>query len=138
MNNLLNSDAKHLYELRRVGIVTFFKIMKLWKVSECEQWKLLFCPSDELFHEWRNGEGLSAISQELLIRLSLVVGIYKDLQIVFWSSTARADSWISTPDSTPLFAGLSPIQFMLNRDNEQIKKIRDHLQKMVLERYKNF
>lgn len=138
MNKLLKSDAEHLDELRRVGIVTFFRIMNLWNVSECEQWKLLFCPSDKLFREWCIGEGLSGINQRLFIRLSLVVGIYKDLQIFFWSSTARADSWISTPDSTPLFAGLSPIQFMLTRDNEQIKKIRDHLQKMALERYKNF
>ncbi|MFC0349859.1 hypothetical protein [Undibacterium danionis] len=138
MDNLLNSDAKHLYELKRVGIATFFRIMKLWKVSECKQRKLLFCPPVEIFDAWRNGKSLSAINQRLLIRLSLVVGIYKDLQIVFWSSTVRADSWVSTANSKPLFAGLSPIQWMLANDNEQIKKIRDYLQKMVLERNKNF
>jgi hypothetical protein len=51
------------------------------------------------------------LSFDTLTRISLVLGVYKALQILY-PEQAFADRWIRMPNANPLFAGRSPIAFL--------------------------
>ena len=51
-----------------------------------------------------------ALDQDQLTRISLLIGIYKALNILFGQDLA--DAWISLPNTNPMFGGQSPIDYM--------------------------
>jgi uncharacterized protein (DUF2384 family) len=57
----------------------------------------------------KNRKGL--LSQDELTRISLLIGIFKALNILF--SQRLANQWVSRPNSNPIFNDAPPIAFML-------------------------
>jgi hypothetical protein len=52
-----------------------------------------------------------ALDQDKLQRVSLLVGIFKALNILH--SEKLADAWVSLPNRNRIFAGQTPLQFMV-------------------------
>lgn len=47
-------------------------------------------------------------------RLSLLLGIYGDLQSYYAKNRAFGEAWVRTPNSNPVFGGHAPIELMLS------------------------
>jgi len=92
------------------GLRTFFRIAGAWRLSVAEQRGLLGWPAASTFHKYQSGDH-GTLSFDQLTRLSLVLGIYKALHILY-PDAALADRWVKLPNSHPLFGGEPALTLM--------------------------
>jgi hypothetical protein len=85
----------------------FFNIARAWQLNVTEERGLLGWPPSSTFHKYKSGDA-GALSFDTLTRISLVLGIYKALHILY-PEAAFADRWMRMPNSNPLFGGPTPI-----------------------------
>jgi len=88
----------------------FFNIADAWKLSVEEQMVLLGGPSRSTFFKWKKEGGL--LPHDTLERISHILGVYKDLHILFPES-ALADEWIRKPNNSAVFNGKSALEYMM-------------------------
>lgn len=101
---------------------TFFNIAAKWGLEAKEQIALLGSPAQSTFYKYKAGD-VGTLSFDLLTRISLVLGIYKDLHILF-PDTAVADRWFRLPNSNPMFGGLTPAQYVAQNDIDAVYRVR--------------
>jgi len=106
-----------------VIISIFFNIMNAWQLSEKEQIMLLGSPELDLFYHWKKGEAV-VLSETILTRISHVLGIYKNLHILF-SVSSQADAWLTKTNSA--FNEQSALKIMLKSDIKNLAKVHDYL-----------
>lgn len=108
---------------------TFLNIAEEWRLSEAERLRVLGLPSRSTFHGWvakaRKGAAIT-LSVDELIRLSLVLGIYKALKIVF-ARPEDAERWLRAPNSGPAFGGHAPLQLITSGTQDALTMVRWHL-----------
>jgi hypothetical protein len=113
-------------EVRRAlsgpALRTFFNIAAAWQLSVAEQRGLLGWPPPSTFHKYKSGAP-GTLSYDMLTRLSLLLGIYKDLQILY-PEPAFADRWVRMPNSNPIFGGRAPIELMVEAGIDGLYKVR--------------
>ena len=63
------------------------------------------------------------LSFDSLTRISLVLGIYKALHILY-PEPAFADRWMQMPNSNPLFGGRTPLAFVLDAGLDGLFQLR--------------
>ena len=98
-------------ELIGPGLRTFFRICDRWELTNEQARALLGDPDQGKFDVWKHGQSDEA-SDEMLIRISHVLGIYKALHLIFPNSD-QADGWIQRPSSAPMFEGKPALNLML-------------------------
>jgi uncharacterized protein (DUF2384 family) len=109
------------------GLRAFFKIAELWSLTKKEQIALLgLSESSSSIYNWKKDPDSSSLDRDQLTRLSLVLGIFKDLQILFADQTT-ADDWLRRPNSSPLFKNAAPIDFLRTGDIFAIYQVRHYL-----------
>lgn len=101
---------------------TFFNIARAWQLSATEERGLLGWPPSSTFHKYKSGDH-GTLSFDTLTRLSLVLGIYKALQVLY-PEPAFADRWVRMPNSHPLFGGRPPIAFMVDGSLDALFHVR--------------
>jgi hypothetical protein len=99
-------------QLSGPGLRTFFNIADAWKLSVNEQRGLLGWPATSTFHKYKSGDP-GTLSFDQLTRLSLVLGIYKALHILY-PDAALADRWVRLPNSNALFGGEPALTLMMS------------------------
>lgn len=62
---------------------------------------------DSTYRRWRKEPDSARMDVNHLERMSLILGIYKALQILL-PSPGAADSWLRRPNQNPLFSGQAP------------------------------
>src|ERR671912_3038849 len=87
----------------------FFNTARAWQLSATEERGLLGWPPVSTFHKYKSGDA-GVLSFDTLTRVSLVLGIYKALHILY-PEPAFADGWMGMPNANALFGGLSPLAF---------------------------
>lgn len=107
------------------GLRTVFRIAEKWGLGNDDLSILLGQPSRSTFFRWKAGQAAQA-TQDLLERLSYMLGIYKGLHTLF-SHDDVADKWISQPNDNPLFAGRPPLQRMLAGKVSDLYVVRQHV-----------
>jgi len=103
----------------------FFNIAAAWNLSTAQQRNLLGNPPSSTFFKWKR-EQAGSLPRDVLERISYVLGIYKALQILIPDET-RADAWISSPNTAPLFAGQSALDRMLGGNVGDLYAVRQYL-----------
>ena len=101
---------------------TFFRIAAVWQLSVVEQRALLGWPAASTYHKYKSGDH-AALSFDTLTRLSLILGIYKSLQVLY-PEPAFADGWIRMPNSNVLFGGAAPLAMMTDGGIDGLYKVR--------------
>jgi hypothetical protein len=101
---------------------TFFNIAATWRLSVNEQRALLGWPAASTFHKYKAGDH-AALTFDTLTRLSLIVGIYKSLQVLY-PEPAFADVWVRMPNSHPLFGGRPPLALMVDAGIDGLFRVR--------------
>lgn len=89
---------------------SFLKITDIWGLSVDQQRALLGWIGASTYHKYKGGE-VGTLSYDTLTRISLVLGIYKALHILF-PDAAMADRWVKLPNKNKLFTGRMPIDYM--------------------------
>ena len=100
----------------------FFRIAAVWQLSVVEQRALLGWPAASTYHKYKSGD-LGALSFDTLTRLSLLLGIYKSLQLLY-PEPPFADNWIRMPNTNLLFGGTPPLTLMTDGGIDGLYKVR--------------
>jgi hypothetical protein len=106
------SDPAMRRRLSGPALRTFFRIADAWSLSVLEQRALLGWPAASTFHKYKGGDH-GTLSFDTLTRLSLVLGIYKALQLMF-PDPELADRWVRLPNAHPVFGGRPALTLMVD------------------------
>ena len=119
------SDKQVQKRLSPAARKAFFKITDAWKIRDEEAKQLLGGISNGAFYQLKGGELRTPLDQDRLVRVSLMVGIFKALNILY--SQKLADAWISLPNSNPMFAGDTPLAYMVKGGQPAMMRVRQLL-----------
>ncbi|QGZ64511.1 MbcA/ParS/Xre antitoxin family protein [Paraburkholderia acidisoli] len=111
------------------GLRAFFAIARDWDLSVDEQIVLLGSPGRSTFFKWKQSPQTARLGRDTLERLSLMLGIYKALQILL-PQPAAADTWIKRPNSAPPFGGRRALDRMLAGNISDLVAVRQYLDAM--------
>jgi len=121
-----NLADKHVQKrLSPTARKAFFKIITAWKIRDEGAKQLLGGISNGAFYQLKRGESKTALDQDRLVRISLLVGIFKALNTLY--SQKLADAWISLPNNNPMFAGESPLAYMVRGGQPAMMRVRQLL-----------
>lgn len=96
--------------LSRPGIEAFFAIVEKWGLRNEDAMALLGGTSHGRYYELkRRRKGI--LSQDELTRISLLIGIFKSLNILF--NPRLANEWPSRPNSNPMFNDAPPMELLV-------------------------
>jgi hypothetical protein len=104
------------------AIRTFLNIAEAWKLSVEQQLGLLGWPAESTYFKYKAGQ-VGILPYDTLIRISLVVGIYKALHILY-PEPALADAWVKLPNSNTLFAGRPALALMIDGGMDGLYQVR--------------
>jgi hypothetical protein len=107
------------------GLRTFLNVAVEWGLSVEQQRVLLGDVASSTYHKWK-AEAVGALSYDQLERLSLVLGIYKALKLLF-ADDAGAVRWLKAANTDVPFAGGSPFDRMLRGSIDDLCTVRRYL-----------
>ncbi len=103
------SDRKVQEKLSPVAIKAFVRLSKAWGLKDDESRRLLGGVSTGTFYGIKKGTAKS-LDQDQLTRISLLVGIFKALAIIFPDKLAKV--WPTRANDNSLFGGITPLTYM--------------------------
>ena len=118
--NLANAEVRG--RLSASALKAFANIAAKWGLNEAQSRGLLGGVASSTFHAWKTNPKGRKLDQDSLTRISLVVGIYKALNIYF--GKPWADRWVALENRGPLFAGGRPIDYMLRHGQPGMVEVR--------------
>lgn len=107
------------------GFRTFMTIADQWQLSVTERVCLLGDIAESTYHKWRSGK-LGEPSRDQLERLSLLLGIYKALRLIF-SDESTGTRWLRGVNTEAPFSSRSPLERMLNGSIDDLYAVRRYL-----------
>jgi len=118
----LRPDPDVRRRLSGPALRTFFNIAAAWQLTVQEQRALLGWPAASTFHKYKAGDH-GALTFDTLTRLSLVIGIYKSIQLLY-PEPAFADRWLRMPNSHALFGGRPALTLMTDGGIDGLFRVR--------------
>ena len=109
-------------KLSAPAIRSFFKIGEAWKLTVDEQKALLGWPATSTLYKYKQND-VGTLSYDALIRISLVLGIYKALHLLY-PDKELADRWIKLPNSNSLFGGRPAIDLLKKAGIDGLYQVR--------------
>ncbi|AET91745.1 hypothetical protein A9R05_23270 [Burkholderia sp. KK1] len=116
-------------DLSAAGLRAFFNIARDWELSAEDQIKLLGSPGRSTYFKWKQEPASARLTRDTLERLSLILGIYKALQILLPDPRA-ADTWIRRPNAAPPFGGRPALDRLLAGNISDLVAVRQYLDAM--------
>jgi hypothetical protein len=119
------AERRHPAVRRRLSgpaLRTFFAISRAWGLSASDERALLGWTPSSTFHKYKSGSG-GVLSFDALTRISLVLGIYKALQVLYPESVF-ADRWMRMPNANAMFGGQTPMTFAAETGLDGLLQIR--------------
>jgi hypothetical protein len=114
-------NAEQRANLSSPAIRAFLNIARKWKLTEEQSRALLGGLASSTFHAWKSNPKRS-LDQDTLTRISLLIGIFKALNIYF--GKPWADRWVTLENRGSLFAGRTPVAFMMQRGQPGMIEVR--------------
>lgn len=88
----------------------FLRIAQAWKIRDEDARALLGGISNGAFYNLKN-RPTKKLDQDRLTRISLLIGIFKALNILY--SRKLADAWVQLANTNPIFSGATPLAYIL-------------------------
>ncbi|UYG00300.1 MULTISPECIES: antitoxin Xre-like helix-turn-helix domain-containing protein [unclassified Halomonas] len=104
---------------------TYPNIVRDWQLKEHDAALLLGVP-DATYRRWKQAPDKARLDQSQMERMSLILGIYKALQILLPRSDA-ADTWLRRANQNPLFSGQPPLDRLRSGLVSDLYVVRQHL-----------
>jgi hypothetical protein len=102
----------------------FFRIVELWGVRDEDARQLLGGMSNGAFYELKR-KARGTLDQDRLTRISILTGIFKALNILY--SKKLADHWPQLANENPMFAGETPVAYMIRGGQPAMLRVRQLL-----------
>jgi len=116
-------------KLSPVAIRAFFRLASHWKLRDEDARGLIGGISNGSFYQLKRSAAKTAdartLDQDKLTRVSLLVGIFKALNILY--GTKLADAWVQLPNANPVFGGQTPLACMLKGGMPSMLRVRQLL-----------
>jgi hypothetical protein len=80
--------------------------------------------SNGAFYELKR-RARGTLDQDRLTRISILTGVFKALNILYGKKLA--DRWIQLPNDNPMFAGESPLSYMIKGGQPAMMRVRQLL-----------
>ena len=119
------SDRQIQKRLSPAARKAFFKLASAWKIRDEEAKQLLGGISNGASYQMKAGETKTPLDQDRMTRVSLLVGIFKVLNLLY--SQKLADVWISLPNYDPMFDGESPLAYRVKGGQPAMMRVRQWL-----------
>jgi hypothetical protein len=103
------SAKQNRARLSPAAIKGLLRVASHWKMRDDDTRDLLGGMSSGSFYELKSGS-TRTLDADRLTRISLLIGIYKALNILY--SQRLADAWIALPNTNPMFEGDAPLNYM--------------------------
>jgi Protein of unknown function (DUF2384) len=103
----------------------FFNLADRWNLRIADQRRLLGDPPESTFYKWKRLQS-GTLSRDVLERISYLLGIFKNLQILFPDSQ-QADGWVHRANQAAVFGGQSALQRMLSGNVADLYVVRQYL-----------
>jgi Protein of unknown function (DUF2384) len=103
------SAPENRTRLSPAAIKGLLRIAKRWKLRDEDTRALLGGISSGSFYALKN-LARKTLNEDQLTRISLLIGVYKALNIVY--SQKLANAWITLPNTNPMFGGDSPLNYI--------------------------
>jgi len=110
--------------LSRSAIPAFFKLAHAWQLRDESTRQLLGGVSNGVFYQLKRGHK-KTLDQDKLTRISLLLGIFKALNILY--SRKLADAWVNLPNSNPMFEGEAPLSYVIKGGVPALVRVRQLL-----------
>lgn len=107
------------------ALKVFFRIADDWGLTSAQE-QIVLGASKTTFFNWKAGNVRAALDSAVLERLSYVFRIYAALEILI-PIPERANKWIKTPNTAPLFGGASALDRILAGQVGDLKIVADYL-----------
>jgi len=104
------------------AIRTFLNVAQAWQLTNEDARALLGWPPQSTFYKYKAGQ-VGTLSYDMLMRVSLVLGIYKALHILY-PEPDLADRWVSLPNSNALFGGRPALALMTEGGMDGLYQVR--------------
>jgi hypothetical protein len=122
----LKADRREDPEVRRrlsgAAMRSFLNVAQAWRLAVREQRGLLGWPAASTYHKYKSGD-VGTLSYDMLMRISLVLGIYKALHILY-PEADLADRWVKLPNANPLFGGRPALAAMIDGGIDGLHRVR--------------
>jgi uncharacterized protein (DUF2384 family) len=119
-------DLSRLDDRRRLSpaaMKALFKIVDRWNVSDEDARQLLGGISNGSYYQLKANPGSTkTLDQDRLERISYLIGIFKALNILY--SQRLADQWMRLPNTNPIFAGRTPLDYILRGGQRAMDTVR--------------
>lgn len=112
-------------DLAGPALRAYFRISAVWGLSTEQERVLLGMPARSTYFRWKRDQQ-GPLTQDVLERISYLLGIYKALHILF-PNEQQADGWVNRPNSASLFGGSSALQRMLGGQVADLYVVRQYL-----------
>jgi hypothetical protein len=103
------SKKENRTRLSSAAIKGLLRIATHWELRDEDTRDLLGGMSSGSFYALKNRSS-KTLDTDQLTRISLLIGIYKALNILY--SPKLADAWMTLPNANPMFAGYSPLHYL--------------------------
>lgn len=134
---LVSSDGLPFHTLSKAdrartsapGLRTFREIADRFEWSEADRIAILGDPGRSTYHQWmkkaREHQPLT-LPLDTLLRISAILGIYKALALLF-EEESQALVWLKGAHRGTVFAGASPMAYMLTGGHDGLMSVRRYL-----------
>jgi hypothetical protein len=111
--------------LSPAAIKGFLRIMEKWGIKDTEARQLLGGLSSGSYYGLKKEPKHRTLDQDTLTRISLLLGIFKALNILY--SKSLADAWIKLPNRNSMFQGMTPLAYIIQRGQPGMLHVRQLL-----------
>jgi hypothetical protein len=118
-------DPKVRARMSPAAVKLFMRLSNLWRLAVDQRRALLGDISRPTYHNWQRGK-VGTLSRDQLERISLVLGIYKGLKLLF-ADDASATRWLTSPNRDLPFGGQSPLERALKGSIDDLYVVRRYI-----------
>lgn len=119
------SNAGTRAHLTSSAIPAMIRLADMWKLTSAEACALLGDLSGRTWFRMKAGTWTGTLSQDTLTRISVLLGIFKGLRLLF--SEPLCDDWVRLPNSGPMYQGRRPLDAMVHGGIPRMLEVRRHI-----------
>lgn len=119
------ADPTTRAHLTPAAVAAVIRLAAIWHLSNAEIRALLGDLSDRTWFRMKSGEWSGTLSQDVLTRISALIGIFKGLHLLF--SEPLCDEWVRLPNKGPLYQGRRPVDAMIAGGIPKLLEVRRHI-----------
>jgi hypothetical protein len=119
------ADSKMRDRLTPAAVEGVVRLARIWRLTGAEACALLGDVSERTWFRMKKGEWSGVLSQDVLTRVSVLIGIFKGLRLLF--SEPLSDEWVRLPNRGPLYGGRPPLDAMIEGGIPKMLEVRRHI-----------